>query len=69
MDVNAPRLSMMDLTAHNCGVGVGLHLETRYTVSVDVTVLKVTLEQRRGHPIGEPAVPLIAFGLFLSENA
>lgn len=62
MDVNAPRLSVMDLTAHNCGVGVGLDLEARYTVSVDVTVLKVTLEQRRGHPIGEPAVPLIAFG-------
>lgn len=46
MDINASCLSMMDLTAHHCRVGVGLHLKTCYTVSVDVAVLKVTLKQR-----------------------
>ncbi len=49
MDVDASCLAMMDLTAHHCGVGVGLHLKACYTVSVDVTVLKVTLKRRREH--------------------
>ena len=43
VDVDASRLAVMDLTAHHCGVGVGLHLKACYTVSMDVTVLKVTL--------------------------
>lgn len=49
VDVDASCLSVMDLTAHHCGVGVGLHLKACYTVSMDVTVLKVTLKHRRGH--------------------
>lgn len=47
VDVDSPRLSVMDLTAHHGGVGVGLHLEARNTVSMDVTVLKVTLKERK----------------------
>lgn len=46
VDVDASRLAMMDLTAYHCGVGVGLHLKSCYTVSMDVTVLKVTLKHR-----------------------
>lgn len=48
VDVDASRLAVMDLAAHHCGVGVGLHLEARYTVSMDVTVLKVTLKHTQG---------------------
>lgn len=44
VDVDAPGLAVMDLAAHHCGVGVRLHLEACYTVSMDVTVLKVTLK-------------------------
>lgn len=47
VDVDASRLAVMDLAAHHRGVGVGLHLEARYTVSMDVTVLKVTLKHRQ----------------------
>lgn len=46
VDVDASCLAMMDLTAHHCGVGVGLHLKACYTVSMDVAVLKVTLKHR-----------------------
>lgn len=46
VDVDASRLAMMDLTTHHCGVGVCLHLKTCYTVSMDVTILKVTLKHR-----------------------
>lgn len=48
VDVDAARLSVMDLTAHHCGVGVGLHLKACYAVSMDVTVLKVTLKHSKG---------------------
>lgn len=51
VDVDASRLSVMDLTAHHCGVGVGLHLEACYTVSVDVAVLKVTLKYQKREDI------------------
>ncbi len=47
MNVDASRLTMMDLATHHCGVGVGLHLKACYTVSMDVTVLKVTLKHRK----------------------
>lgn len=47
MDVDASRLAMMDLATHHCGVGIGLHLKACYTVSMDVTVLKVTLKHRK----------------------
>lgn len=47
VDIDASRLAMMDLTTHHCGVGIGLHLKACYTVSMDVTVLKVTLKHRK----------------------
>lgn len=47
VDVDSPRLSVMDLTAHHCGVGISLHLEACNTVSMDVTVLKVTLKHKK----------------------
>lgn len=47
MDIDPSRLAVMDLTAHHCGVGVGLHLKACYAVPMDVTALKVTLTQRR----------------------
>ena len=47
VDVDAARLAVMDLAAHHRGVGVGLHLEACYAVSMDVTVLEVTLKHRR----------------------
>lgn len=43
MHVDAPRLSMMDLTTNHSGIGVRLHLKAGNTVSMDVTALKVTL--------------------------
>lgn len=47
VDIDASRLAMVDLTTHYCGVGIGLHFKACYTVSMDVTVLKVTLKQKR----------------------
>lgn len=47
VDIDASCLAVMDLTTHHCGVGVGLHFEARYAVSVDVAVLKVTLKHRK----------------------
>ena len=46
MDVDASRLAMMDLTTHHCGISVGLHLKACDAVSMDVTVLKVTLKHK-----------------------
>lgn len=46
MDIDASRLAMVYLTAHYCGVGIGFHLKACYTISMDVTVLKVTLKQK-----------------------
>lgn len=46
VDVDAPRLAVVDLTTHYCGVGIGLYLKACYTVSMDVTVLKVTLKSK-----------------------
>lgn len=45
MDVDASRLAVVDLAADHCGVGVCLHLKASYAISMDVTVLKVTLKQ------------------------
>lgn len=44
MDVDPPRLPVVDLAAHHRGVGVGLHLETGDAVSVNVAVLEVALK-------------------------
>lgn len=44
MHVDAPRLAMMDLTAHHCRIGVRFHLKPGDAVPVDVAALKVTLE-------------------------
>lgn len=47
MHVDAPRLTMMDLTTDHCGIGVRLYLKAGYTVPMDVTALKVALEMDR----------------------
>lgn len=43
MHIDAPRLTMMDLTTNHRWIGVRLHLEAGYAVPMDVTALKVTL--------------------------
>lgn len=45
MHVDATSLTMMDLAANHCGVGVCLHLKAGYSVPMDVAALKVTLEK------------------------
>lgn len=45
MDIDASRLAVVDLAADNRGVGVRLHLKASYAISMDVTVLKVTLRR------------------------
>lgn len=44
MDVNASRLAVVDLAANNRRVGIRFHLKASYAISMDVTVLKVTLK-------------------------
>lgn len=44
MYVDPPRLTVMDLTSHHSWIGIRLYLEASYTVPMDVTALKVTLE-------------------------
>lgn len=51
MHVDAPRLTMMDLTTNHCWIGVRLHLKAGYTIPMDVTALKVTLEMDREYQI------------------
>lgn len=47
MHIDPPRLTVMDLTANHCWVGVRFHLKAGYTVPMDVTALKVTLGMDR----------------------
>lgn len=44
MHIDAPCLTVMDLTVNHCGIGICFHLEASYSVPVDVAALKVTLE-------------------------
>lgn len=46
--VDASRLAVVDLATHHRRVGVRLHLKTCYTVSMDVTIFKVTLKHKEG---------------------
>lgn len=64
VDVDAPRLAVVDLAAHHRGVGVGLHLKARYTVPVDVTVLKVALQRRRERQEASPERPAAQLSCF-----
>lgn len=57
VDVDAPRLAVVDLTAHHRGVGVGLHLKPGDTVSVNVAVLKVALKHRERDGVRTPLGP------------
>lgn len=43
MHVDAPGLSVMDLTVDHRGIGTGLHLKPCYTIMMDVTSVKVAL--------------------------
>lgn len=45
VDVDPPRLAVVDLAPHHRGVGVRLHLKACYAIPMNITVLKVTLEK------------------------
>ena len=47
MDVDASCLAVVDLAAHHRGVGVCLYLKACYAISMDITVLKITLKHRK----------------------
>lgn len=47
VNVDAPCLPMVDFATNHCGISVRLHLKSGYTVPVDVTALKVTLQNER----------------------
>lgn len=47
MHVDAPCLTVMDLTTNHRWICVCLHLKAGYAVPMDVTALKVTLKMNR----------------------
>lgn len=61
MHVDASCLTMMDLTTNHCRIGVCLHLKASYTVPMDVTALKVTLETENDKPIISPSKWFLAY--------
>lgn len=61
MHVDASCLTMMDLTTNHCRIGVCLHLKAGYTVPMDVTALKVTLETENDKPIISPSKWFLAY--------
>lgn len=54
VNIDAPRLAVVDLTAYHCRVSVRFHLKPCNPVPVDITALKVALQretkrQKSGH--------------------
>lgn len=45
MNVDAPRLAMVDLTAYHSGVSVCFHLKPCDPIPVDITALKIALQR------------------------
>lgn len=45
MNIDAPRLAVVDLTAYHSRVSVRFHLEPCNPVPVDITALKVALQR------------------------
>ena len=71
--VDPARLSVMDFTAHYCGVGVGLDFETRDSVVVDVVRVKETqspIEAENAHilPVVDMVPPHDRVGAIFHPN-
>lgn len=59
MHIDAARLTMMDLATNHSRIGVRLDLKASYTVPMDVTALKITLEWTEEYKIALSPIKIL----------